>query len=202
MLLRCIAIASILLAAPAFAQVPDPDDEPTHEIAPAPPPPPMPPPPLSETPPPPPDQAPPPDLAPRQNAAPLRGPFLPPPLPTTPEIDRLEKSGRSLKAGGGVMIALGAALEISGQVMVLHSQFATTQKCTVKANVESCSTDYNLTELVTGVVAGLAAGGLLYGGLAVLSAGGGRVRRAQSMRLRLRTTLGQNSIAAQAALSF
>jgi len=198
--MRWILIASILVAVPALAQEAEPadgEDEPVpqEQAPPGTPPPPQAPAPMPETPPPPPDQV-------RQNAAPLRGPFLPPPLPTTPEIDKLESSGRAMKAGGGVMIALGAAMEISGQVLVIVSQLNATSTCTVIGGSSHCSTDYHLPELGTGIAFGLAAGGLIYGGLAVLSAGSGRVRRAQSMRLRLHPVLGANLVGAQAALSF
>jgi hypothetical protein len=193
--MRWIAIASMLLAAPALAQEAEPDDEPVHEAPPGTPPPPVAPAPLPETPPPPPPEM-------RQNAAPLRGPFLPPPLPTTPEIDKLEHSGRAMRAGGGVMVALGAAMEISGQVLVIVSQLNATSTCTVTGGNTHCTTDYHLPELGTGIAFGLAAGGLIYGGLAVLSAGSGRVRKAQLMRFRLHPVVGTNTVGAQAALSF
>jgi hypothetical protein len=107
-----------------------------------------------------------------------------------------------MKAGGGVMVALGAAMEISGQVLVIVSQLSATSTCTVVGGNSHCTTDYHVPELATGVAFGLAAGGLIYGGLAVLSAGSGRVRKAQTMRLRLHPVLGANVIGAQAALSF
>jgi hypothetical protein len=39
--------------------------------------------------------------------------------------------------------------------------------------------------LITGLVSSLAAGGMIYGGLAVLSAGKGRIRRAKLIRMNM-----------------
>jgi hypothetical protein len=166
----------------------------------------------------PPAQPPPPPMQPQPDE-PMPGqpqqilPPLPPPPPPLPpqvraaldqkardEATHLESSGKGMRAGGAVMVALGAALEISGQVMVLHSQFNTTQTCTTKGGMTSCSTDYNTGELVAGIVSGLAAGGLLYGGMALLSAGGARLRRAKVLKLRF--SPGPQQVSAQFSVTF
>jgi hypothetical protein len=128
----------------------------------------------------------------------LQAPIAPVYAPAAPalvgdprrEIDELERSGRRLRAGGAVMIALGAALEVAGQIMVLHSQLAESQVCTRNLQgATSCSSDLDVGELVAGIVAGLAGGGLLGGGVPVFGAGSARLRRAAVLRARMGLSL-------------
>ena len=185
----------MLIACTAMAQQTEPDGpDDVHAPPPmtAPPPPPLPP-----QPPPLPIQQP--VLPPLPPLEPFER-MKPPPPPDPAEIARLEHSGHAMKAGGAVMLALGAIMEISGEVLLLHSQLTTTSKC--PANGGSCTTDYHLDELIPGVIGGLAGGGLIYGGLSVLSAGSARIRRAQTLKLRIHPQFGVQQVSAQLSLIF
>jgi hypothetical protein len=102
------------------------------------------------------------------------------------EIAHLESSGRAMKAGGAVMVALGAALELSSLALTLYSQIAPAPVCTVSlTNGTVCPDDPRIPYLIAGTVGELAGGGLIGGGLAVLSAGNGRIRRARLLKLHM-----------------
>jgi len=136
---------------------------------------------------------------------PLR--LVPPPPPVVPpellaQISDLERSGKRMRAGGAVMLALGIALEITGQVLVLHSQLSTTQTCATKAGVTSCSTDYNVAELGTGIGLGVAGAALLYTGPTVMSAGSGRIRRARFLKATLRPEVSARQLGLRMTLTF
>lgn len=81
--------------------------------------------------------------------------------------------------GGAFLLAVGAALELTGIVMSAYSQFGSFDPVCAKCD------DPRTPFLITGLVSSLAAGGMIYGGLAVLSAGKGRIRRAKLMKLHM-----------------
>jgi hypothetical protein len=130
--------------------------------------------------------------------------YATPPMPTLEpaEIQQLESSGRSMRAGGAVMLAVGAAMDLAGLILVTHAQISTTSTCTTRANVTSCSSDLNIPELATGIAIGLAGPGLIYGGIAVLSAGKARIRRAHAMRMQIAPSLSATTLGARVAVEF
>jgi hypothetical protein len=192
--LRWAALIGLLIS-PAFADEPDgPDDSRLQQQ--------VPPPPQVETqppvyqPPPPVYQAPQPVYPPPQ---PMPQPIVQ--QPSSEEIAHLESSGKSMKAGGAVMIALGAALEITSLAMTLYSQFAAAPVCTVSlSNGTVCPDDPRIPFLIAGTVGELVGGGLIGGGLAVLSAGNGRIRRARLLKLHM--GFGPQQVSAQVGMTF
>jgi hypothetical protein len=138
---------------------------------------------------------------PMPQAPPQATPAQPPPqapvqaiVPPSEEANRLERSGKAMVGGGAFLIAVGAAAELTGLVMSIYSQFGSFDPVCAKCD------DPRTPFLITGLVTSLAAGGLIYGGTAVLSAGKGRIRRAKLIRLNM--SFGSQQVSAQAALNF
>jgi hypothetical protein len=122
-------------------------------------------------------------------------------LTVNPEAERLERSGRTMKAGGAFMLALGIAMELSGDAMTLYSQFADApSQCASYHGSGTCPDDHRKDLLIGGVVSGLVGGGLSYGGLAVMAAGRGRIYRARA--LRFQPVLGARDVGARLSLTF
>jgi hypothetical protein len=184
-------VLTVALISPALADEPDgPGDvRPT--------------PPQSETPPPPalpPPPAPPPPLP----------PMLAPQSPQqyaaerSTEAEKLERSGKAMKAGGAFMIALGAALELTGLSMSLYSQFGPGPTCYILVqggkNQEVCGDDPRTPYLIAGTVSEIVGGALIGGGMPVMFAGISRIRRAKVMKLHM--SFGPQEVRAQAAFTF
>jgi hypothetical protein len=182
----------VLLASVVRAQEPPPPDpsdpalQPQPEAQP-PPPPPQQPPPQQWQPPPQQWQQPP--------QQPMWMPMRPPPTQQDlAEAAELERSGRRMRAGGFAFLALAIAAEVTGQVLVLYSQLATSQTCMIVDAQTVCTNDNHIPELATGIALGLVGAGSIYGATAVISAGSGRLRRAKLLRQQIRPEFGAQRI--------
>jgi hypothetical protein len=97
------------------------------------------------------------------------------------------------------MLAIGAAAELAALSMSIYSQVAPACEGRTAAEITACN-DQRTNILISGIVTGLAAGGLIYGGLQVLSAGNNRIRRGKLMKLHL--SFGPQQASAAIALTF